>query len=146
MADLFWWATETIPPSIYSNYLAFRNFMEGIPLNNGRFKDIQSLPSDPSLRAWGQGDDQSGSFHLWIQNIQHTWKRVVYGPDVLPVSGSVTLLNIPEGSYGVDWWDTYATVNSIFLTQTLVSHNNTLTLTLPAPLSSDVAVKITRLP
>ncbi len=144
MADLFWWATETIPASIYSNFETYRTFMEGIPLNNGHYHDAGAQVSNGQLRVWGQRDDVNGRIHLWVQNTQHTWKRVVNGPAVTGVNGSVTLANVAAGSYKVEWWNTYVTSNPVFLTQTLTS-NGSLVLTLPAALSDDVAVKITKI-
>jgi hypothetical protein len=143
MYDLFWWATETIPPGLYLNYLTYRNFMEGLPLSNGAYRDIGAQTSNPDLRAWGQRDDVHGRMHLWVQNIEHTWKRVVSGPAISPVSGSIAISGVPSGMYRVEWWDTYQAQNPVFLTQT-VPASGTLVLTLPAPLSTDVAVKIER--
>jgi hypothetical protein len=143
--DLFWWATETISQSMYTNYLTYRNFMEGIPLNNGNYRDIAASTSDPGLRAWGQRDDVNGQMHLWIQNIQHEWKRVVNGPPVIPLSGTITIPGVKNGQYQVEWWNTYKVGDPVFLTQTLTS-NGFLTLALPYALQDDVAVKIKRLP
>jgi hypothetical protein len=145
MADLFWWATETIPQTIFNNFLTFRSFMDGIPLSNGHYQDSQAVTSNAQLRAIGQRDDVNGRMHLWIQNTQHSWRKVVYGVAVTPVSGTITLPNVASGSYKVEWWNTYATSNPIFLTQT-VSSNGSLVLTLPAALSDDVGIKITKLP
>lgn len=145
MYDLFWWATETIPESIYSNYLTFSNFMQGIPLNNGDYQDAGATTSSPDLRAWGQRDYVHGRMHLWIQNKQHTWKQVINGTAINAVSGTITIPNVASGQYKVEWWHTYSTNNPIFLTQTLNS-NGSLTLTLPEALMDDVAVKIERLP
>ncbi len=145
MYDLFWWATETIPTSIYSNYLTFQNFMAGIPLANGRYQELLAQTSNAQLRALGQRDDVDGLMHLWIQNTQHNWKQVVNGPAISAVNGTVTIPNVTAGSYRVEWWNTYAASNPVFLTQTLTS-NGSLVLTLPAALADDVAVKITKLP
>jgi hypothetical protein len=144
MMDLFWWASETIPASIYSNFATYRGFMEGIPLNNGHYHDAGAVVSNGQLRAWGQRDDVNGRMHLWIQNTQHTWKRVVNGPGVTAVSGTVTIPNVAAGSYRVEWWNTYSVSNPVFLTQTL-SSNGSLVLSLPAALSNDVAVKISKI-
>ncbi len=144
MTDLFWWASETIPASIWSNYQTYRTFMDGIPLNNGHYRDVGAQTSSAQLRAWGQRDDVNGRMHLWIQNTQHTWKRVVNGPAVVGVNGSVTIPGVAVGSYKVEWWNTYATSNPVFLTQTL-SSNGSLVLTLPSTLTDDVAVKITKI-
>jgi hypothetical protein len=144
MADLFWWATETIPASIYSNFATYRTFMEGIPLNNGHYHDAGAQVSNGQIRAWGQRDDVNGRMHLWVQNLQHTWKRVVNGPGVTGVSGTITLPGVAAGSYQVEWWNTYATSNPVFKTETLTS-NGSLVLTLPVSLTDDVAVKIVKI-
>jgi hypothetical protein len=144
MYDLMWWASETIPQRIYSNYLTYRNFMEGIPLNNGSYKDVGAQTSSPSMRAWGQRDDLNGRMHLWIQNVQHTWKRVVSKEPIAPISGSVVIPDVANGLYCVTWWNPYKVTNPVFLTQTLTA-TDALTLTLPAPLQDDVAVQVNRL-
>jgi hypothetical protein len=145
MADLFWWASETIPQTIFNNFLTFRNFMDGIPLSNGHYQDSQAQTSNPQLRAIGQRDDVNGRMHLWVQNTQHSWRKVVYGVAVTPISGTITIPKVAAGSYRVEWWNTYATNNPIFLTQTVTS-NGSLVLTLPAALSDDVGIKISKTP
>jgi len=81
--------------------------------------------------------------HLWIQNMQHTWTRVVANEPVTPISGTVTIPNVRNGLYCATWWNTYIVTNPIFLTQTLTS-SGALTLKLPAPLTDDVAVQVRR--
>jgi hypothetical protein len=48
MYDLFWWATETIPAGLYPNFLTFRNFMDGIPLDNGHYRTPAIARSEPA--------------------------------------------------------------------------------------------------
>gem|GEM_PF-1002487 len=141
MYDLFWWATETIPTTIYSNFLTYQNFMKGIPLNNGHYLELHAQTSNAQLRVMGQRDDLNGRMHLWVQNTQHTWKRVVNGPAVSAVTGTLTIPNVTSGSYRVEWWNPYATSSPIILTQTVTS-NGSLILSLPAALADDVALKI----
>lgn len=145
MYDLFWWATETIPSTIFSNYLTYQNFMAGIPLNNGDYKELLAQTTSAQLKVTGQRDDVHGQMHLWVQNTQHNWKQVVNGPAITQVNGAITIPNVASGSYRVEWWNTYATSNPIFLTQTLTSAGS-LALTLPAALTDDVAVKIYKMP
>jgi hypothetical protein len=145
MYDLFWWVKETIPPNIYSNYLTYRNFMEGIPLSNGFYRDAKASTSSPRLRAWGQRDDFHGQMHLWIQNMEHTWKNMVAGTPISPVSGSLTLHEVPVGRYAVEWWNTYTEDEPVFHTETITS-DGSLILNLPTEVSDDIAVKIKRLP
>jgi hypothetical protein len=145
MYDLFWWASETIPSSIFSNCLTYQNFMAGIPLTNGNYLELLAQSSSALLKVTGQRDDVHGQMHLWVQNTQHNWKQVVNGPAITPVNGAITIPNVASGTYRVEWWNTYVTSNPIFLTQTITS-NGSLVLTLPAALTNDVAIKITKLP
>jgi hypothetical protein len=146
MADLFWWSAETIPESIYYSYLTYRNFMEGIPLSNGFYQDANAETSDPDLRAWGQRDDVNGRMHLWVQNRQHTWKRVVFGPPSSPITGTITLPNVPGGAYRVTWWNTYSVTDPVIRTEEISASGGSLILTLPHPLTDDIAVKMEHLP
>ncbi|HEX9012988.1 MAG TPA: hypothetical protein VF813_05710, partial [Anaerolineaceae bacterium] len=150
--DLFWWSNETISqnsqtgrtPGLYPLYLSFQNFMDGIPLSNGQFRDARAQTSNPLLRAWGQRDDANGQAFLWIQNRAHTWQAAVEGSAVPPLSGQVTLPEMPPGTYRITWWDTYNPANPILKTETASPSGGALTLVLPAPLTADIAVKIAR--
>jgi len=145
MYELFWWASETISPSLFDNYLTFSNFMEGIPFNNGNYRDLGAQTSHTKLRVWGQRDDLNGQMYLWIQNLDHTWKRVIDGSTIEAVSGTVTIPGVAPGRYRIQWWHTYRVENPQFLVQEVAS-NGSLVVELPAPLVDDVAAKIERLP
>jgi hypothetical protein len=145
MYDLFWWATETIPEGIYDNFLSYRNFMEGIPLSNGHYFDVDASTTNPKLRAWGQRDDVNGAMHLWVQNMEHTWKNVVENHPNSSVDGTIIIPNIPDGDYEAQWWRTNSNPSPIFLTQTLTASDGTLEIVLPITVSDDVAVKVIRL-
>jgi hypothetical protein len=153
MYDLLWWANTTIENNpnagrkgaLWSQYLTFYNFIRDVPLNNGNYRDAQATTSDPRLRAWGQRDDVNGRAHLWIQNTLHQWDNVIAGAVIPPLRGTVTLAKMRAGTYRIDWWNPYLTENPITLSQT-VRVTDLLTLTLPTALTSDIAVKIQRLP
>lgn len=143
MYDLMWWS-ETIPEKVYPIYEIYRNFMDGIPLNNGNYKDLGARTSDLDLRAWGQRDDKNGRMHLWIQNIMHTWKRVVSNRPIEPVAGLVVVPKVTSGKYCVSWWNTYDVNDPVSLTQ-VISATDSLTLTLPFPLQDDVGAHVRRI-
>lgn len=151
MYDLLWWAGETIDadlqsgrPDLYDHFLAFRNFMEDIPLNNGRYRQTQTIPTDPRLRTWGQYDPQAGRGHFWLQNQAHTWKAVVEGRPIPALNASVAFPEIPQGIYRLEWWNPYAVDEPVVLRQTVAAIHS-LNLTLPFPLTSDLALKVTRI-
>ncbi len=151
MYDLWWFAPQNIEDNPNSGrtgnllpvYLPFANFMADVPLNNGAYQDANATASDDGLRVWGQRDTKNGRAHLWIQNTAHTWKNVVEGQAAEPRGGTISL-PMPAGTYRVEWWDPYRANDAVFKTDQ-VTANGTLTVTLPAPLATDTALKITRI-
>lgn len=124
-----------------AEYRHFYNFVNDIPLNNGNYRDAEASVSHNSLRAWGQKDTLNGRAHLWIDNKDHTWKNVVDGEPVAPLTGTVTLSGLPAGSYRVSWFDTYS--GSVSGVETIIADTTGhLALSLPTPLATDVAVKV----
>jgi len=153
MYDLLWWASDTVDQNIeegrythiYTHFLTYQNFMAGIPLNNGHYRDARATTSHPNLRVWGQRDDANGRAHLWIQNTQHTWRSAVNGEAVAVIRGQITLPDMRSGVYRVTWWDPYAIDRPVFLEQTVNHPGGNMVLALPRPLADDVAVKVERM-
>ncbi len=140
--ELYWDPHNIRRHNLYPHFKAYRDFMDGIPLNNGRYADARATTSHPDLRAWGQADRIAGRGHLWISNRHHTWRNVVDAKPIAPVSGTITIPELRAGAYRVTWWDTYS--GTATLTQTITATSAGLTLTLPTPLQSDLAVKFER--
>jgi len=128
-----------------SKYLTYYNFIADISLNNGHYQDAQATANRADLRAWGQKDLVNGCAHLWIQHAKHTWKNVVDGVSIAPISGTVSVPGFqPNTPYTVQHWDTYQPDQSLQMvaTTSLTSLGNG-TLVLPvSDLTSDYAVKI----
>lgn len=117
--EMYWWrnniANQPGPdgvPGLYEIFRAFYTFMQGVPLNNGRYTDAAASVSNPNLRALGQKDPLSGKALLWVDNTDHTWKNVVDGSPITPQSGTVSLPGMPPGSYVLSWYDTYLGVST----------------------------------
>lgn len=150
MYEQYWYAKEHIVQADQDNdlryhYRAFRNFMAGLPLNNGNYQDAAPAVAGDGLRVWGQKDPARGCAHLWIQNINHTWRNVVDGGSIPPVSGTVTLSGFqPGGSYRLEWWDPYQPdqAQQIVRTETVVAQPNGSIAVSVSDLASDVALKI----
>ncbi len=137
--ELYWDPVNIRHYDLYDHYRALRDFMDDIPLNNGRYRDAQATTSHPDLRAWGQVDWLLDRGHLWVQNRQHTWRNVVDGVTITPQAGSVTIPGLPTGLYRVTWWDTWN--GTAILTQTIPAVAGGLDLSLPAPLADDIALQ-----
>ena len=141
--ELYWDQTNIRRYNLYFHFKAFRDFMDGIPLNNGRYEDARATASHPDLLVLGQADRTAGRGHLWIRHRQYTWRNVVDGVTITPVSGQITIPNLAAGTYRVRWWNTWnGTPTSSQLVNTT---NGTLTVALPAPLASDIALKWERI-
>ncbi|MCL4439648.1 MAG: hypothetical protein M1609_03350, partial [Firmicutes bacterium] len=141
MVDLYWWHDSIDANNLWGLFKPFSTFISTLPLNSGRYQDVAAQTSNPALRAWGQRDTQSGHAYLWIQNINHTWNNVVNNIAITPVSGTISFSGFaPNTSYNVSWFNTSTAATTAATTTT--DSNGVVTLTLPAPLSSDIAVTV----
>jgi len=147
MPELHWWRDniENNPgpdgvPGLYEVFRPLSKFMLGIPINNGNYAAASVTTSSAALRVIGQQDSVKGNAHLWLDNSAHTWKNVVDNAIIQPITGTVSIAGMPEGSYIVTWFDTYSGASS---TKTVASNGRTVTLPL-SNLTSDIAVKIER--
>ena len=143
MYDLYWWTEHIREYDLIRHFKPFRDFMDGIPLDNGFYEAAQATTSHEDLRAWGQKDLAHGRAHLWIQNKNHTWRNVVDGVSIPALSGEVTIPGLPAGAYRVEWWDPYT--GAVVREETVDGGARGLTLSPPSPLSDDLAVKVRRL-
>jgi len=139
MYDLYWWTRNIRNHDLYYHYKPYRDFMDGIPLNSGYYQDAEAMVSHPDLRAWGQKDLVHGWAHLWIQNHNHTWKNVVDGVTIAPVSGMVSIEGLADGRYIIEWWDTYTGICTH--TEVVTVEDGVLSFSVSS-LDKDVAVKI----
>ncbi|MCS6881072.1 MAG: hypothetical protein RMK84_01705 [Oscillochloridaceae bacterium] len=140
--ELYWDAENMRRYNLYGHFKAYRDFMDGIPLNNGRYAEARAVTSHPDLRAWGQVDRVANRGHLWVSNRHHTWRNVVDAVPIAPISGTITIPDLAPGVYHVTWWDTYT--GTVTLTERVATGPSGLTLRLPAPLASDVALRFER--
>jgi hypothetical protein len=78
---------------------------------------------------------------VWVQNKEHTWWNVVNQMPVEPLeSVELELLGFQDGTYTVEWWDTYT--GNIVKRETLQAVGGKIPL-LIENLSKDFAVKLT---
>jgi hypothetical protein len=143
--ELYWWR-QHIWNARYDHRLAYRpvnEFLSSLDLNKGGYRDWGGTVTHPDLRVVGQKNSGTGSMHLWIQNTQHTWKRVAAGLPIEPVSGQVKVPGFRAGaSYEAEWWDTWAPTKRVLQVQELVA-DDVGGLTLPIEsLARDVALRL----
>jgi hypothetical protein len=106
--------------NLYPRYRKFMEFMEDIPLNNGRYEPVDATATDPWLRVWGQVDNAGIAAHFWVQNRQHTWHRVAVEEIApTPISGTITVNGLAEGQAELEWWYPWGEDTGPVQTQTI---------------------------
>jgi hypothetical protein len=123
----------------------YYNFVQNIPLSNGRYQDAAATSSAAPMRAWGQKDTTAHRAHLWIQNMNHTWYNVTHSVSIPAVSGTVRLSGfVASTPYTVQWWNPYETDASLQVTRSetvTAASDGTLTLNVSS-LTADIAAQI----
>jgi hypothetical protein len=145
LSEVYWWTTHIWNGSVdhRHKYKAMRAFAADLPLNKGGYVDWGGTVSTASLRAVGQKNSVSGAMHLWVQNSQHTWKNVVDGVSIAPVSGTVVVPGFRTGvTYTLERWDTYAPGGRIASVENLVTDSQGNLRIAITSLHTDVALKV----
>ena len=104
--ELYWYTDSIVKNDLYFQFKPFRDFMAGIPLDNGHYKDALARASSDNVLVVGQSDTTNGRAHLWIENRGHTWWNVVNGASWGRLDGTVTVPGFaPNRSYPIEWWE-----------------------------------------
>ena len=140
---LYWYTDNIDDRALHPIFGAWRRFMAGIPLANGRYRDAGATSAAADLRILGQKDIPGGQAHLWLDNARHTWRNVVNGVAIPPVSAAVTVnMGAPNAAFRAIWYDTRTGLPDATQNVTADAAGNVrLTVT---NLATDRAVKLAR--
>jgi hypothetical protein len=103
---IYWYSQWVEEYRLHPIFGAWNRFMQGIPLDNGRYVDAEALSSNPQIRVLGQKDVEAGQAHLWLDNRQHTWRAVVDASNIAEQSGEIRVQLLAQREYRVLWYDT----------------------------------------
>lgn len=136
------WGTENIRTNnLYHRYKGFYHFMKTLPITTGNYSRLTATTDNTLLRVWGQRQESGNAAHCWIQNRNHTWKKVVQNGNPAPVSGIVTFTGLTPGSMQVERWNSWAEDTIASTTDTLmVNESGELSLSV-VNLVADLAFK-----
>lgn len=140
-----WWSTEHIyqsdgSPNLMAALLLYQTFIVDIPLSNGLYTALGASTSHVDIVAHGQKDTTNRRLHAWIRHAGDTWHNRYLGGSVTPRSGTVTIPGMGTGvTYSVIWVN--AVTGATIATESVPTVGGSLVLTLPAALSSDIAVR-----
>jgi len=139
-AMLWWWGNYVDPQDLYYHFAAVASFVEGVPWTTAGFRPARVSTDSPRLRALGLRG--RNLVLLWLQNRAHTWWNVVEKRPIHPLdAATVTVSGLKDGTYQVEWWDTWKGV--VTQREDRQAQQGALSLAV-ARLRRDVAVKITR--
>jgi hypothetical protein len=141
-AMLWWWGNYVDPHDLYSQFTAVARFVEGVPWTTAGFEPIALDGGTPRLRVLGlRGRDR---VLLWLQNRDHTWWNVVEKRPIPPLpKTAVTVPGLAEGTWDVQWWDTWK--GAVTKRESLATRDGALVLPIEG-LERDLAIQITRRP
>jgi hypothetical protein len=153
LIEEYWWIDNLYnqpgpdgEPGLHEIFGYFSDFMQGIPLNNGYYQDVDAVTSQPDLVVFGQKDTTHHRAHLWVKNPEHTWRNVVDGaPGITGLSGTLILSGFPPNTaYSVTWYE-FTTQGLPQVSSSAVSANGSGEIILDLPTNqqiSDVGIKI----
>ena len=130
---------------LFEVYKYFSDFIANIPLNNGHYQDAEATLTDTNLRVTGQKDLVNNRAHIWIQNSNHTWRKVIDKNATTGLKGSVSMTGFaPNTTLNLEWHQfTTQGTPKIITSSATTDASGKLTLNLPTDLSiSDAAIKI----
>lgn len=135
--------SATHVPNFLPLFKRFHDWIGQFPLSTGHYVDAAAALSDSTnLRCVGQKDPIAGRAYLVIDNRADTaYNAAVTHATVTPRSGTFTISGLPSGRYRLTWTDP-ATGSQIQQDFVQSGGGGAVTGTLPAPLSTDIAVSI----
>lgn len=137
-----WNNSNIINNNLFYRYKSFRAFMKEIPLNNGQFVPLSKTVTNQELRVWGQQQTTGKAAHFWVQNKNHTWKKVLENGNPIPESGQIILSGIKPGEVTIEMWDSWAEATSpTEIVSQVVGTDSTLTIII-SNLVTDIAFKV----
>jgi hypothetical protein len=141
---LYWYTDNIFDHALHPIFGAWRRFMAGIPLTNGRYVDAEATSAIDTLRVFGQKDVAGGRAHLWIDNARHTWLNVVTSAAIPTASGAVAVkMGVANAAYRVTWHDTRT--GQLLITQTVTADAGGVVRLTVNELATDRAVKLERI-
>ncbi len=137
-----WWnefAQEADQCDGWRFYAAVQRFLADVPLTNGRYRDAGATVSTPDLISVGQADAQAGRAYLYVYNRAANWDALANHAPITPVTGTLTLPGMADGTYTVQRCDT--STGDVISSETDTASGGLLIIPITA-LAQDTALKV----
>lgn len=139
----YWWVSHIYNGSYDHRHHAkvFGDFLNTLPLNNGKYADIFATITGSNVVAWGQKDITNGNAHVWVHNKNNTWKNDVDNPGAIgSATGTVSFGGFQNNKqYTLETWNTYTGTKTTSTTTT--SATGVISLSV-SNLTTDTAFKV----
>ena len=109
-ATIFLWngaGNMSLSHGWWNDVAVYQKFLAGVPLANGRFRNLEATVTNPNLIVIGQSDRQAGQAVVYVYNRTANWFNLAANPGaVVFVTGTVIIPGLPDGVYSLETWDT----------------------------------------
>jgi hypothetical protein len=103
VCGLIWDNANLENNQLHGLYRPFAAVTDG--LHTGRMPLFLPEVSTPDLRAWAFGQAPYDTLIVWVRHRELTWHRALTQGDPAPLTGAVSLRDLPPGRYRVETWD-----------------------------------------
>lgn len=141
VSGLIWNADNIRSNDLYFRYSTYQAFMKEIELHRGNYKPINVSNTNDKLRIWGQIGFEGRASHFWIQNRDHTWKRVLNHGVPTPQSEVLEIHDLSAGSTIVEYWRPWTGDTVALFTDTVQISNDGVLVIEVEDLIRDLAFK-----
>lgn len=137
----YWNAGNIWNHNLHALFGNWNRFMAGLPVANSRYAGVTATSAVAQLRIIGQQDIPAGQAYLWLDNREHTWKRVVDGWPSTPITAAVHVpMARPHAVYHAVWFHT--TNGLAYATNTVIADAAGIVALGVTNLITDVAVQL----
>jgi len=107
-ASMSWWWEDFDRMRLYRHYAPLAAFVADIPFPSSGFTPVAWRERDPALHAMALRGERLTC--LWLSDPAASWWNVAVEGRTAPeiVNAAVAVPDLPEGTYRIEWWDTYA--------------------------------------
>jgi hypothetical protein len=107
-ASMSWWWEDFDRMDLYRHYAPLAAFVADIPFATAGFTPLAWRESAPSLDAYALRGERLTC--LWVSDPTASWWNVVVDgrAPAEVTNAAIAIPDLPEGTYRIEWWDTYA--------------------------------------
>jgi hypothetical protein len=100
----WWWDEHIDLHDQYRHFHGIARFVRDVPWNREELVPAKCDSTNWDLRVWELRGKSMRM--LWVQSMHYTWWNVIHGAKLSPVRASITLGEVENRTYEIEWWNT----------------------------------------